>query len=1783
MVASYTPMKKLIPILLLLFGYGVSGQNTNTRRILPVAVEGNKLSISWDETESPINGFSRVLKNNKFSFINNKGIAISPVIFDGARNFTNHLAAVAINEKWGFINENGVQVIPCAYDMVFDFTGSNTIAYQNKKWLLINKSGVTLKIIDADVCYGIKNGIIAIEKNNRKAHLETDGRLVYDETISTNVNLQQRTNTTIINNANTNCPNNLNFEFGNFTNWRCYTGSVDSVGNTNVITVAQVAGPVANRHRIITRAFPSAVDFFGLFPTNPPDGSNFAVRLGNTNIGAQAERISYTIRVPQNDSNFSIKYNYAVVFQDPGHTTWSQPRFTARLFDSAANAYVNCASFEYISTSNLPGFARSTVDTSVIYKPWSSVFISLRAYAGKTMYLEFTTADCVRRGHWGYAYVDVENTCGQSIGVQYDCNYPNTTTLDAPPGFQNYNWWNQNYTTILATGQHAVLNPGPAVNTTLWLEMIPFNTFGCRDTLPVNISGGFTPSFTSSETNTSCAPHTFNFYNNNLPSVSATWNFGDGTTATGDSVSHTYNTPGTFIVTMSVSLPSGCSGSVSDTIVITQPTAAINYTGGSFCNNQNVQFNVSASGATSYTWDFGDGIILTTTNPTINHNYVNAGSYLPVLTVNYTGGCQIRLIGPDSIHIENIVVDFSYNISRDCLSSSVNFVANSQSQFGITGYAWNFGDGTTGNGETISHVYTRSGTYTVKLIVTGATGCKDSIVYPVRIFILIPPVTRIIAPASVCQGNPVTFFSNVNTQDSIVSINWFTDNGNTATGDSATFSFNQNGTYNVTMITTSIYGCMDTAVKQIIVKPLPVLNLPADQSLCNGVRSIAVIFNSSVNGSVYSWTNNDPSIGLASSGNGNLPSFIAINTSNISVYANITVTVTAQGCSLEAPAFTYVVHPTPEAIQPSNQEVCNRGTTDPVIFSSFTSAIASSTYTWTNNLPSIGLSSSGAGNIMPFMAINNTSTPVTASISITPTANGCIGLPANFTITVNPTPDVVPPTNQAVCNGTLSQEIIFTGLSGADSYTWTNNQPLIGLASSGTGDIRPFTAFNTTNAPVTASISVYPTLHGCSGNIQYFNITVNPTPGVNSIPNQNVCNGTAISSVNFDGSVAGAIYNWSNSDASIGLTSTGSGDILSFNPINNGYTPVTANIIVTPSIGGCNGLPQNFSITVNPLPDVIQPFNQFVCNGQQTPLINFIGMVPGTNFTWVNNNTSIGLAGTGNTDIQPFIAVNNTNSSISATITVTASAYGCPGNSKSFEISIDPTPDMAQPTNVVACNGEIINTVNFVGTVAGTTFSWINTSSEIGIPANGTGNIPSFIATNSQSYPITATITVLGLANSCNSVEKTFTITVNPSVSIDSIPDQMVCNGKSTDAIIITAPVIGTDITWTNDNPTIGLPSTGRGDIPSFIAVNNTNQMSLAVINVYGASPDNCQTAIKTFKIIVNPTPQIAAGNDVSVCRGSQANLTVNGAVQYQWTPATGLNCSNCSNPVTNVVNDITYVVEGTNNAGCKSYDTVLVAVIQPFNMLVSPNDSMCIGKSVKLKAMNADTYIWSPSTGLNNPNIAEPTATPTSSIRYQVIGYDSHQCFSDTGYVNITVGQSPNVNAGADIEAAAGSTVVLHAAAQNGPIISILWSPATNLSCDDCSTPTLVVGGNASYVVTVENKFGCKASDTVNIVSFCKNAQVFIPNAFTPDGDGANDILMVRGTGITVKSLRIFNRWGNLVFEKQSFPANEPKYGWDGKVKGILATPDVFVYIAEILCDNGTPYFYKGNVSLLQ
>ena len=1338
-------MRRLLSILFLLFTLIVSAQKP-AESVVAVKTTGSKFQFVntqtgvplnqqlWDEADPFINGYARVLLNNKFSFVNTDGKLISPVEFESARNFSNKLCAVKKDDKWGFINESGKIILPFKYEIVFDFEGSVSVAFGNKKWWLINNKGEVIEPLDISVCYGFVNGVAKVSKGDREGIMYPDGKIIYGQP---KVNLTKpipyhpkKSNTAYsqFNTVYTPCPDNLDFEFGNFTNWQCYLGQVDSVGNTNVITV-NPSPPTPNRHTLYQRVLPSAIDPYGLFPTNPPDGSSFAVRLGNTNIGAQAERISYTIHVPVNDSNFSIKYDYAVVFEDPGHTSWTQPRFNAKLLDSATNTYIDCASFEYISTSGLPGFAVSPVDSGVIYKPWSSVFYNLRGHGGKTLYLEFTTADCVRRGHWGYAYVDVENICGDAVEINYDCTFPNITTLTGPPGFQFYNWWNQTYTTLLGTGQQITLNPGPSINTIIWLEVVPFNNFGCTDTLLVKITGDFTADFDAGDTTVVCAPKTFTFYNRNLPSTSTLWNFGDGTTGTGDTVSHTYALPGSYIVTLNVTVVGGCNGTAKHTINILQPTGSFNFVGVNSCNARQVRFDATVNNIDTLIWDFGDGTILQTTQTTVFHTYSLPGIYIPVLTVKSNGGCQLVIPGTDTVRIEMLDIGFTDTEQKICGSTTLNFTDTSHSYFGIVAYDWNFGDGNTGSGNTVSHTYTVTGTYNVQLIITGIMGCKDTIVKPINVSINAIPIAAITGDTVKCTSLAATFQGNVQSADPISSLVWSASNGVNGVGNSFTVIFNQAGMQQVQFIAGTINGCYDTVIHQILINPTPDVLQTPNQALCNGATTNAIAFTGSVSGTVYDWT---------------------------------------------------------------------------------------------NSAPSIGLPASGSGNIAPFTATSNGFSTSVASITVRPTAAGCTGPAKVFTITINPVPSVIQPPNQSLCNGATTNLITFTGGMG-----------------------------NTT-------------------------------------------------------------YNWSNNNSSVGLAALGSGDIASFKVINTGNTVMTAAISVTPS----------------------------------------------TSF--------------------------------------------CPGASVAFFIT-------------------------------------------------------------------------------------------------------------------------------------------------------------------------------------VYPTPAVTAGNDRIVCIGSSLQLSANGASQYTWTPSTWLSCTNCPNPAATPLDSIKYVVQGVSSFGCMANDTVSLNVIKPFQMLVTPNDTLCIGESTNLRASGANNYLWSPPSGLNRTDIADPTATPNTTTLYRVVGYDGHNCFTDTNFIRIIVGPKPTLNIGPDLTLSTGSTVHLNPVTQNGPIINWSWTPSAGLSCTNCPTPILTVKDNSYYVLSVTNNYGCITNDTIFIFVFCKNAQVFIPNAFTPDGDGLNDVLMVRGKGIFIKTFRIFNRWGELVFEKTNFNPNDLQYAWDGKVRGVPATPDVFVYTADVICDNGIVYTYKGNTTLLK
>ncbi len=277
-------------------------------------------------------------------------------------------------------------------------------------------------------------------------------------------------------------------------------------------------------------------------------------------------------------------------------------------------------------------------------------------------------------------------------------------------------------------------------------------------------------------------------------------------------------------------------------------------------------------------------------------------------------------------------------------------------------------------------------------------------------------------------------------------------------------------------------------------------------------------------------------------------------------------------------------------------------------------------------IPNRTWSDSGTGDISSFTATNTGTSAVTATIEVSPTANSCSGTSETFTITVNPTPTVDAPSDETLCNNASTTAVTFTGDVTGTTYNWTNDDTSIGLASSGTGDISSFTATNTGTSAVTATIEVSPTANSCSGTSETFTITVNPTPTVDAPSDETLCNDASTTAVTFTGDVTGTTYNWTNDDTSIGLASSGTGDISSFTATNTGTSAVTATIEVSPTANSCSGTSETFTITVNPTPTVDAPSDETLCNDASTTAVTFTGDVTGTTYNWTNDDTSIGLA-----------------------------------------------------------------------------------------------------------------------------------------------------------------------------------------------------------------------------------------------------------------------------------------------------------------------------------------------------------------------------------------------------------------------------------------------------------------------------------------------------------------------------------------------------------------------------
>jgi gliding motility-associated-like protein len=474
---------------------------------------------------------------------------------------------------------------------------------------------------------------------------------------------------------------------------------------------------------------------------------------------------------------------------------------------------------------------------------------------------------------------------------------------------------------------------------------------------------------------------------------------------------------------------------------------------------------------------------------------------------------------------------------------------------------------------------------------------------------------------------------------------------------------------------------------------------------------------------------------------------------------------------------------------------------------------------------------------------------------------------------------------------------------------------------------------------------------------------------------------------------------------------------------------------------------------------------------------------------------------------------------------------GSPASSNTITLSVNPIPVAEAGPDQSVCNG--IPAV--LSASGGGTYQWNTTETTSSI---------SVTPASTTIYSVTVTL------NGCTDVD-TVTVSIGIVPTANAGVDQTICAGQT---IALTATG-GTTYSWNNGGNTA------------------TINVTPAVTNTYivTVSQGGC-TASDDIVVNVNPTPTANAGSDLDICSGNSANLVASGGTTYAWGPSGGLSNVNIANPVASPVSTTTYIVTVSNVQGCTSTDDIVVTV-NPLPLANAGADqSMCDGGQLNLNASGGVTYFWDPSTGLSSTTIANPVASPQATTTYAVTVTDANLC-SATDEITITVNPIPIVDAGNDTTVLIGQSVQLDASGG----VSYQWTPSTYLNYSDVSNPTSTPLANISYVVYVMDGNGCSATDTVNI-NVDDATNIFIPSAFSPNNDGQNDVLYVRGKGIKELNFIIYDRWGEKVFE-----TTDKTIGWDGTYKGKNLSTAVFTYYVKATYYDGNEIENKGNITLVR
>lgn len=324
----------------------------------------------------------------------------------------------------------------------------------------------------------------------------------------------------------------------------------------------------------------------------------------------------------------------------------------------------------------------------------------------------------------------------------------------------------------------------------------------------------------------------------------------------------------------------------------------------------------------------------------------------------------------------------------------------------------------------------------------------------------------------------------------------------------------------------------------------------------------------------------------------------------------------------------------------------------------------------------------------------------------------------------------------------------------------------------------------------------------------------------------------------------------------------------------------------------------------------------------------------------------------------------------------------------------------------------------------------------------------------------------------------------------------------------------------------------------------------------------------------------LAVTSDTTVCPNSSFALRATGAASYSWVPAAGLSDPAISNPVVSVgAAPLRYIVSGASPTGCKTNDTVNISVLGLPTITKTKDTTLCFGAAgVPLSVSGGSGYAWTPATALTDPYIANPLASPSSTTKYYVSVTYAQGCVLRDSVLVAVNPKIPLAVSPVSANVCKGESVPLSASGA----IHYSWQPSATLDNPSAPSPVATPDATTRYYVTASDAYGCKTTDslTITVISQATSSQFYMPNAFTPNGDGLNDTFGINKYWGTLNTFQfeVFNRWGQKVFT-----TTNATQAWNGRnPNGNSADPGNYVY--KIVANTGCGVVEKkGSVLLIR